>query len=470
MPGSDNESANESGGGDGGGAGGLLDGITPSNPVPSIQETLENAWEWIANQFQTTMVELIDDVVNQLLGTPTIENDGAWGILGTPVDAETAAEVDQAENEQNGAGGFSAQIYTNLYNSVYLEFVIPLIGAVVGLMALTVLVGPALSAFTQRRMVSVIGSAALAVFLIVASWEFAALMHAFSDGVTQHFLPTGEEVMTEDRAAAGGPLAAMLGLSIISGSTSIALLAMHAVRHILLFLYPIVLPALFLLAYWGGHRRVKQTGSFFIWQWYGLLVWNWPTAVLLRAAYELEWTFHSSGLVNFAMTMGIFLIAVGLPIAISGSFGLIGMSMRGVMASTASSAFANTQNRSGHATAAEPSRDSRTRHAERRLKSGGANPGISAKSRAAGAYARVRSRFSRGSNEQSDPAPSRNQARVAPYSRKPATDGGVHRRSRSMSTGVTPAQRQRTNHKGTGSKPTPHHNRTNNRSTVIDDD
>ncbi|WP_114578617.1 hypothetical protein [Saliphagus sp. LR7] len=466
---SENESGNESGGGDGSGGGGLLDragsAIGSANPVPSPAEAAEDVWEWISTQLQEMMTTLVDTVFNELLGTPTIENDGAMGIMGSPVDPTTAEEID-ANDDTNG--GFATQNYTNLYHSVYLVYVIPLVGGVLGVMALTVLVGPSLSAFTQRRMFTTVGTAALAVFLVVASWEFAALMHAFSDGVTQHFLPTGGEVLDFNRTIYSGPLAVTIGLLASGGTTGIALLALHAVRHMLLYVAPIALPALILLAYWGGHQRVKQVGSFFIWQWYALLVWNWPTAVLLRVAYELNWMFHSSDLINIGMTMAIFLIAVAIPLAVSGSFTLIGLSMRGAAASAAGGAFASIRNRSRSA-APEPTGESRTRRAGRRLRSGASWAGAGAANRASGAYGRASAAVNRRrgvDNTTSGPAPSKDRVGKTPSSRRAAADGGSiisRSRSRTSRTGITPGQRQRTNHKGaTASKPKKRLQRTDN--------
>lgn len=461
-----NESGNNESGG-GGGGGGLADrivgGIGAANPVPSTEDAMESAWEWMQEKFRGAMTTAVNDVFNELLGTPTPENDGVMGIAGTPVDQETAAEIDE-QQEDNGS---STQVYTDLYSSVYLGYVMPLVGGFVTIMALLVLVGPALSAFTQRRMYATIGSAAVAVFLIVGSWEFATLLHVFSDEVTQFLLPDAEEVMSSSRTAYSGPIALAVGLYLTGGMTGIALLGLHGVRHMLLYLAPVVLPALILLAYWGGHRRVKQVGSFFIWQYYGLLVWNWPTAVLLRVAYELNWTFHNVGLVNVVMTMAVFFIAVILPLLVSTSFGLIGMSVRGVVAGTAGGAVSRFRSGTRSGQAAE--NPSRTRRVGQRLKSGAAKAGLSARNRAAGAYSRGQDRFSR--NTDSDgPAPSRDKAGMTPSSRRSMADGGTRvSRNRSLNTGVTPSQRQRANHKGVGSKPKKRLERTNDGGyTVVD--
>ncbi|WP_255171190.1 hypothetical protein [Natrononativus amylolyticus] len=356
----------------------VSDGVDTLNPitgVPSPVDAIAAIWEWASEEFHEAMLYFVDSVFNNMLGTPTIENDGIHGITGTPVDD----------------GSVSGGIYSDLHESVYLPFIIPLVGGVVTLMALLVLIGPAISAFTKRRMFATLGSATLAIFLVVASWEYAALLHVFSDEVTQFFLPEGDEIADSERAMISGPLAVVVGLYFQGWIAGIALLTIHTVRHMLLYIVPIMLPILILLAYWGGNQRVKQVGSVFIWQYYALLVWNWPTALLLRVAYELNWTFHDIEVINLGMTMAVFFIALVVPLAISGSFTLVGISMQGAAVATATSAVSSARTATPAVTSGGYPR---TRSAVGRLKRGGTYAGISTTDRAKAVYERSRWRSS----------------------------------------------------------------------------
>ena len=322
----------------------FVDGVIPDVPdVPTPAEATEHIWSYMAVQFYEMFVTLVDEVFNNLLGTPTINNDGPMGIIGSPepISSGEPTADDTAADEYDV---FASHLYYDLYNSVYLPFIMPLVAAILGLAAIGVLIGPSLSAITHHRMLSLLGAAVFAVILVVASWEFSALVHSLSDSATQFFLPDGEELVGEetladaDETAAAGPLSMALGFYLTGGIKALFLAIIHGVRHVALFVFPLVLPFLLILAYFGIWQKVKLVGSVLIWQYYALLVMNIPTALLLRIAYEAEWQFIPEGLsffANLAATMGIFFIAIIIPLLVSGSFLLIGLSMRGVAAGTA---------------------------------------------------------------------------------------------------------------------------------------
>ncbi|WP_331232282.1 hypothetical protein [Natronorarus salvus] len=339
---------------DGGGTSisdGLLDGtvdfvsgVIPDVPdVPTPAEATEHIWSYMAVQFHEMFVTLVDEVFNNLLGTPTIHNDGPLGIIGgpEPIGSGEATADDTAADEYDV---FASHLYVDLYANVYLPFIMPLTAAILGLAAIGVLIGPSLSAITHHRMLSLLGAAIFAVILVVASWEFAALIHSLSDSATQFFLPDGEELIGEetladaDETAAAGPLSMALGFYLTGGIKALILAIIHGLRHAALFVFPLVLPFLLILAYLGIWQKVKLVGSVLIWQYYALLTMNIPTAILLRIAHEAEWQFVPEGVdffANLAATMGIFFIAIIIPLLVSGSFLLIGLSMRGVAAGTA---------------------------------------------------------------------------------------------------------------------------------------
>jgi hypothetical protein len=343
--------------------------------IPSPSESVGEVWEWMSEQFAEAAEVLIDDVLNDMLGTPTIENDGAAGVLGTPVDD----------------GSSSSGTYHSIYNDVLIPTVFPLIGMTLGFVAIMALLAPMISAASSRTTVSMLGSLLAMTVLIVASWEFAAALHAVSDGVTQHLLPDGDAVAEEFEVLAIGPVAATLGFAAIGWVKAIALVLLHGLRHLLLYVMPVMFPVMLLMAYGGGHRRIKQIGSFGIWQYYALLVMNWPTALLLQIAYSLGWQIHDNALLNAAMTFALFFLAIVIPLFVSGAFALVGISMRGVVASTATNAA-----RSGRGPTPTMPHGSgvSTRSVASRLGRRGRSAGVSARNRARTAKNAAQSRIS----------------------------------------------------------------------------
>lgn len=413
--------------------GGITDtvGGAASNAL-NPADAAEQVWERLTEMFASAMTLFVEEVFNQALGTPTINNDGAFGILGTP---EALAEGEQtpANTEASQYDAFASENYVTVYEEIYLGLVMPMAMSIMFLLALLMLVAPAITAITRRKVGSILASGVFVVLMIVAIWEFATLMHALSDAATQLFLPDSEDVLDSEVTTYSGGVASALILYFKGWVGGAALALIHATRHVLLFVYPAVLPIFFILAYWGGHRRVKQVGSFFIWQWYGLLVMNIPTAVLLAFANAVGWQLFPWDLLNFVATLGIFALAVMIPFAVSGSFFLIGLSMRGAAVGTASSAI------SKYAPSPRPASvfgGQRARSAKERLKRGGSKAGAAAANRSKAAAQRAKSSVN---------------------SRRPIrTDGGQssgsgstsRTSSRSLSnstegTGVTPNQRRK---------------------------
>ncbi|WP_233710806.1 hypothetical protein [Natronococcus pandeyae] len=405
----------------------VLGDANPASSVMSPADAAEDVWERLTEMFATAMTQFVDEVFNEALGTPTINNDGAFGIFGTP-EALSEGEQTPSHKEAGTYDAIASDNYVTVYEEIYLGLIMPMVASIMFLMALLMLVAPAITAITRRKVGSILASGVFVVMMIVALWEFATVMHALSDAATQLFLPEGDDILDTDTTTYSGGVATALILYFKGWVGGAALGLIHATRHVLLFVYPAVLPIFFLLAYWGGHRRVKQVGSFFIWQWYGLLVMNIPTAILLAFANAVGWQLFPFEILNFVATLGIFALAVLIPLTVSGSFFLIGLSMRGAAVGTASSAV------SRYAPSPRPASvfgGERTRSAADRLKRGGANAGAAAASRSKAAAQRAQSSIN---------------------SRRPIrADGGTSSSSTSSrssssttkGTGVTPDQRRK---------------------------
>ena len=407
-------------------------GSTVSNTL-NPADAAEDVWERLTVMFADGMTLFVEEVFNEALGTPTINNDGAFGIFGTP-EALEEGEQTISHKEAGTYDAIASENYVTVYEEIYLGLVMPMAMSVMFLLALLMLAAPAITAITRRKVGSILASGVFVVLMIVVIWEFATLMHALSDAAAQLFLPDGEDVLDTDTTTYSGGVATALILYFKGWTGGAALGLIHTTRHVLLFVYPAVLPIFFLLAYWGGHRRVKQVGSFFIWQWYGLLVMNIPTAVLLAFANAVGWQLFPSEILNFIATLGIFALAVMIPFAVSGSFFLIGLSMRGAVVGTASSAV------SRYAPSPRPASvfgGERTRSAKERLKRGGERAGAAAANRSKAAAQRAKSSVNSRRPIRTDGGQS--SASSSGFSPRSSTGGS----STTQGAGVTPDQRRK---------------------------
>jgi hypothetical protein len=397
------------------------------NPADAAEEV----WERLTEMFAGAMSFFVEEVFNEALGTPTINNDGAFGILGTP-EALEEGEQTPSHKEAGLYDAMATENYVTVYEEVYLGLVMPMAMSVMFLLALLMLIAPAITAITRRKVGSILASGVFVVMMIVAVWEFATLMHALSDAAAQLFLPDGEDVLDSEVTTYSGGVATALILYFKGWVGGAALGLIHATRHVLLFVYPAVLPIFFILAYWGGHRRVKQVGSFFIWQWYGLLVMNIPTAILLAFANAVGWQLFPWELLNFLATLGIFALAVLIPFTVSGSFFLIGLSMRGAAVGTASSVV------SKYAPSPRPASvfgGERTRSAKDRLKRGGERAGAAAANRSKAAAQRAKSSVN-------SRRPIRTDGGQSSGSSSGSSSGGSNS-STTQGAGITPDQRRK---------------------------
>jgi hypothetical protein len=81
-----------------------LGGMNPASGVLSPADAAEEVWERLTEMFAYGMTLFVEEVFNEALGTPTINNDGAFGIFGTP---EAVQEGEQTASH-NEAGYYDA--------------------------------------------------------------------------------------------------------------------------------------------------------------------------------------------------------------------------------------------------------------------------------------------------------------------------------------------------------------------------
>jgi hypothetical protein len=290
--------------GGGGGTGSIGPSLSP-------EENAEDLAEWLRGELRGATVYIVDEVINDMLGTPTPENDGWHGILGQPV----------------------GDTYSDLYEEVYMQMILPpaFQFMIIGFIFFTLFVVP-FSPMTGQRVWSVLLAMFGAGALVMLSWNVASLLHHVSDAVTMWFLPQGEEILAsgdpnnpfseENIKLNAGPLAVGLGVYLASWNVGLMLALIHGIRHAILFLMPTVLPIILVGMYFGP-RTSKAAFSVLFWQYIGLLVMNWPTALLLSIGYHVGFDFGmgaAGSLANMAVTIGVIILAVVLPLTIQTSF------------------------------------------------------------------------------------------------------------------------------------------------------
>jgi hypothetical protein len=290
--------------GGGGGTGSIGPSLSP-------EENAEDLAEWLRGQLRGATVYIVDEVINDMLGTPTPENDGWHGILGQPV----------------------GDTYSDLYEEIYLQMILPpaFQFMIIGFIFFTLFVVP-FSPMTGQRVWSVLLAMFGAGALVMLSWNVASLLHHVSDAVTMWFLPQGEEILAsgdpnnpfseENIKLNAGPLTVGLGVYLASWNVGLMLALIHGIRHAVLFLMPTILPIILVGMYFGP-RTSKAAFSVLFWQYIGLLVMNWPTALLLSIGYYVGFDFGmgaAGSLANMAVTIGVIILAVVLPLTIQTSF------------------------------------------------------------------------------------------------------------------------------------------------------
>lgn len=384
------------------------DGLGPNL---SPEDNAEALAEWFIGLMYRATEALIDDVFNNMLGTPTPENDGWQGILGQPV----------------------GETYSELYEEVYMQMILPPVFQfmILAFIGFTLFVVP-FSPLTGQRVWSVLLGMFGAAALVLFAWNFASLLHHVSDAVTMWFLPQSEDFLSEsglteeaELELASGPLAVLLGAYFASWNVGLGLLMIHGARQAILFFMPTVLPIILVGMYFGP-KASKAAFSVLFWQYVGLLVMNWPTALLLSTAYHVGFDFGlgpAGSLANFAATVGLFAFAVGIPLFVQTSF-LGGSLVAIVMKGSVLSAGANT--------------------AQKYVPTGAVGGAAKSAAKRGGGYINPVSRYTRSAeNDQkrdqrrrdaANQAASTAGAGLRSRARQPTTDGGYTTRSNSSAT------------------------------------
>ncbi len=370
--------------------GGIISDRLPSwDPASWGEGTLE----YLLDVAAAAYVFLIDDVANELLGTPRPVNDGSSGVFGYPIeDSDVPSSV----------------AYSQLFHEFFIPNVMPLVGGIIGFVLLGTLLGPPLAVLGRGSARSVFIGVLTLAFALIVYWDFISFLHHMSHWVTQWFLPEGEEIVEDAVDGAAGPLGAIVAMSIFGATKGVILVLMQATRWALLMVAPFALPFLLVGAYAGYFSTVKMISSFFIWQYYGLLVMNWPTAFLLRiaATVDFEGTFDLStesaadealaetvaAVLTLAVTMGIWIAALAIPFLIAGSFGLASILGRGMFAAKLGSGVARLrQNYSPFSKTGPGSRSRTSYHGSPLTRATGRNRGGSSGGPRSGASPRYES-------------------------------------------------------------------------------
>lgn len=298
-------------------------------------DNAEELAEWLDDWLTSGFVWFIDDVFNNLLGTPYPENDGWAGIMGTPV------------NEQ----------YQQNYDFM-IEFVlIPAITVMtIAFMVYSLFIIP-VAPLTGHRIFPALLAMFAGAVIVVFGWNFATMNQMMADAATQWFLPSGEELIDieedddgqadfsgDNHELRSGPTAAVLGLKIFGWNLGVVLIMFHSARHLILIFMPAVMPVLLTLMYFGP-KFTKASFSLAFWQYMALTYSNIPTAFFFAMAFNVDFAFGFAGeygeLANVAMTMFLFTLGLFFPafihtVALAGS--MSALIMKGSVASAGTSA------------------------------------------------------------------------------------------------------------------------------------
>lgn len=320
----------------GGGGGGMFDSM-----MPTPSEWGEGTLEWITDMLAAGYVFIIDDVVNELLGTPRPVNNGTDGMFGTPVEDPDVP---------------SSHIYAQLFDEFLMPDLAPIIGGILVLGGILAALGPVMNVISRGISREIYTGLMITVMAVVAYWDFITLLHTTSHLGTQFLLPDSTEIAEDAMNVAAGPLGAVFGMVLFGWSKGVLLLLMQAARWGLLVVYPFAFLFLVIGAYAIPINAVKMVSSFFIWQYYGLLVMNWPTAFLLRIALRVDFDqmFPESavgeaaaGVLSLAVTMGFWIAAFAIPFLVMGSFGLASILGRGMFATKLAGGVASMKSAAG---------------------------------------------------------------------------------------------------------------------------
>jgi hypothetical protein len=287
----DNGPSGRSNGGDGGGG---LFGFSMRSDV--IQPTLNATKKGLKKGMMWTLNRSMEVTV----GTPVPEDEDNNGIVFIPTN--------------DG--------WLNMYHQYFIPYIFPLalvlalasMIAKCGLMPWRALRNPSYS--QSQAFVGFV----LTLFAIAFTVPIIGLMHTFVDVLATNVAPSPKELTQSTKGImnlGSGAIFAVLGAVVIGYTEALGLAFIYALRYGALFVVPWFLPLLVALAYNAPHKRLSGFASEMIWQYIGLLIQAFPVALLLRAAYALQWDFGYGGFIGMLASGAIFLTAIGLPILTS---------------------------------------------------------------------------------------------------------------------------------------------------------
>ena len=287
-----NRNASQSGSG-GSGGGGLF-GFNMTQDV--IHPTLNTTKQGLKGG----MMFALNHSMEVTVGTPVPEDEDNNGIVFIPTN-----------------DGWS-----NMYHQYFIPYIFPL-ALVLALASMIAKCGMmpwrALRNPTYSQSQAFVGFV-LTLFAIAFTVPIISLMHTFIDVLATNVAPSPKELTqsTEGMMNLGsGAIFAVLGAVVIGFTEALGLAFIYALRYGALFVIPWFLPLLVALAYNAPHKRLSGFASEMIWQYIGLLIQAFPVALLLRAAYTLQWDFGYGGFIGMLASGSIFLAAIGLPILTS---------------------------------------------------------------------------------------------------------------------------------------------------------
>lgn len=278
---------------DSGGGGPLVD-FSMQEDV--IDPTLNSTKEGLRNGMMWTL----NNSMEVTIGTPVPEDDDDNGIVFIPTN-----------------DGWS-----NMYNEYFLLYIFPL-SVILALISMIAKCGimpwRALRNPTYDQSQAFVGFV-LTLFAIAFTVPIITIMHTIVDVLATGVAPSPAELTKSTKGLTNlgsGAIFAVLGAVVIGYTEALGLAFIYALRYGALFIVPWFLPLLVTLAYNAPHKRLSGFASEMIWQYIGLLIQAFPVALLLRAAYALEWDFGFGGFIGMLASGAIFLAAIGLPILTS---------------------------------------------------------------------------------------------------------------------------------------------------------
>lgn len=249
---------------------------------------------------QDGMMYALNNSMEVTVGTPVPEDDDDNGIVFIPTN-----------------DGWS-----NMYQEYFLPYIFPLaiIFALISMIAKCgIMPWRALRNPTYDQSQAFVGFV-LTLFAIAFTVPIIAIMHTIVDTLASGVAPSPAELTESTKGLTNlgaGAIFAILGAVAIGYAEALGLAFIYALRYGALFVIPWFLPLLVALAYNAPHKRLGGFASEMIWQYIGLLIQAVPVALLLRAAYALQWDFGFGGLIGMLASGAIFLAAIGLPVLTS---------------------------------------------------------------------------------------------------------------------------------------------------------